>query len=230
MPALKTADIKDKSIQAALKAALAGDRRITADEAYEIINAALDGKGITKQERQDLRVLFSRSQSVDAAVKADILKWLDRCDRLSVRLRYADVSRNYGDVPPGWRGSVYDTGGGGSCAVRLCKALKAAGMNFANYKFKYMWKKELPVNAGEVSKFLTARFGEGEKFSRKGADMSVRQGIVFIDGQWTADHGLPVGHVTLWNGDDCEDGTNYDVKKGAEKCRFWELRPDWLLG
>jgi hypothetical protein len=143
-------------------------------------------------------------------------------------VQYAAVIRNYGNVPVGWTGSEYDTGGAGRCAVKVSKALKAARMSFSGFTWKYLWKKELPVNATELSQFLTSKFGTGEKVNRNSSGMNVRQGILFIAGGWASPHGAPVGHITLWNGTKCEDGTSYDEQKGAARCLFWELRPTWL--
>ncbi|MGM0488026.1 MAG: T6SS effector amidase Tae4 family protein [Planctomycetota bacterium] len=127
-------------------------------------------------------------------------------------------------------GREYDTGGAGRCAVKVSKALKAAGLSFTSYSFKWLWKNDLPVNATELSKFLKFKFGAGETVNRRSPGMNVRQGILFIAGGWASPHGQPVGHITLWNGQKCEDGTSHDVQKGAPSCLFWELRPDWLKG
>jgi len=208
--------------------ALADDNRISIKEAYAIVEAALDKNGITSLERQDLRTIFSQSKSIDPAVRNEILTWLTRCDRLATRAPYTSASRNYGNVPNGWQGSEYDTGGAGRCAVKVAIALKAAGLSFSGYSWKYLWKKELPVNATELSQFLNAQLGAGEKQNRNSNGMNVRQGILFIAGGWDSPHGAPVGHITLWNGKKCEDGTSYDVQKGAASCLFWELRPSWL--
>ncbi len=113
MPRLRVRDIHDHSIKDALRLALADDKRISITEAYGIIEAALDKNGISRQERKDLRHVFGTSKTIDASVRREVLAWLDRCDRLSTRLRYSSVSRNYGGVPAGWVGSAYDTGGAG---------------------------------------------------------------------------------------------------------------------
>ncbi len=84
-------------------------------------------------ERKDLRTVFTQSKTVDAIVRNEILTWLNRCDRLTTRVPYASVSRNYGSVPHGWQGSAYDTGGAGRCAVKVSVALKAAGMSFTGF-------------------------------------------------------------------------------------------------
>ena len=117
-----------------------------------------------------------------------------------------------------------------SSPINFSKALKTAGMSFGGFPWKWLWKNDLPVNATELSRFLNTKLGLGQKVNRKCPGMNVRQGIIFIAGGWESAHGQPVGHITLWNGRKCEDGTSYDVKKGAASCLFWELRPDWLKG
>ena len=131
-----------------------------------------------------------------------------------------------------WHYTSKKKGSRGPCALTLSFALKKAGvLTFRKFKNKNSFPKSkvpggLPVRADDLANYLDKYFQKSKPINLNSEFSEVRQGIVYMDGGWTAS-----GHITLWKTklDQFEDGLWFPVVEQPDKTRFWDLRPDWLL-
>ena len=229
--------IKDQSVRETFDKANK-NKRITNAEMWQIIMSAMDYKGVTKKERDDLQQLRDLTREhggtrLDKSARKTLNKFLRYCQWLSGRpWSYSVLSGQYlsGNIAPsGWYGSAYDTGGNGACAVKVSLAVKKTGYSkFGDFGGKFQWPNAadpegLPVNAKELATYLEKKLGKPRRFYKKSRWFKLRQGIVYMTGFQNAS-----GHITLWDGKKFADGTNYSVSNDPKNTKFWDLRPDWI--
>lgn len=236
----KPSYVKAPSVRAALDKALQGDSKVTVDDVESILQAMFKNHRVTVQEWLDLISIAENAPCTTEAIVAiyqihEKFVYLARRPWSFARLKHYF---GHGIVPQGWRGSAYDTGGAGACAVKLSRALKLGGFlslkdfpSSKNDNGRHVWPRPfapdgLPVNARELAEYLWIKLGPGQNIDVHDPTTLFRQGIIYIDGFDDAS-----GHITLYDGnkDRFEDGLWFKQAEVPTLTVFWDMRPTWLV-